>query len=218
MPSFLIRSFARKARPPGALLALTMVALLLSACTVVSERRSAQTLYDLGAPPSQSAASAPAGQRLPAVVMGDISVPAWLDSTRMFYRLEYDNPQEARTYAQARWTAPPSRLLLQRLKTRLSQAGMPVLGSSDGAVGLASLRLEADDFSQVFPSLDKSSARVVVRASVVLDRKLVAQKTLTATAPAASADAAGGVQALAQAADAVAADLIAWLASLPLPR
>jgi cholesterol transport system auxiliary component len=136
----------------------------------------------------------------------------------MVYRLNYDNPQEARTYARARWTMSPSRQLQQRIKSRLAQSGIAVLGSSDGATSLPVLRIDADDFSQVFESGSQSNARVVLRASVLLDRKLLAQKSFAASVPAASSDAGGGVRALVAASDAVIADMVIWLNSLNLPR
>lgn len=191
----------------------------LAACTSVSDRRDPQALYDLGVPASASTAQAGAtGPRFAPLAVADISVPSWMDSTRIFYRLDYDNPLQARSYSQARWTMPPSRLFLQRLKTRLAQAGVPVLGASDGAIGVAQLRIDADDFSQVFESATKSSARIALRVSLLQDRKLVAQKSFIAVAPANSPDAAGGVLALAAASDALAADLTAWLSTLPLAR
>jgi cholesterol transport system auxiliary component len=50
---------------------------------------------------------------------------------------------------------------------------------------------------------------------VFRSHKLVDQKTFSRSAASPSADAAGGARALADASDAVAADVLAWLAALP---
>jgi cholesterol transport system auxiliary component len=47
---------------------------------------------------------------------------------------------------------------------------------------------------------------------------LVDQRSFARTTPAGSADAAGGARALAASTDAVAADIVAWLGTLDLPR
>lgn len=197
--------------------AAAMLLLMLSACSTV-ERRQTQPQYDLGYPAARAAAATPARSSLVPVSVSEISAPSWMDSTRMYYRLDYDDPLEAHTYAQARWTMAPSRLFLQRLKARVSEAGGGVLGGGDGAVGVPRLRIEADDFSQVFSAPKVSTARVAMRVSVLKERKLVAQRTFTASAPAPTPDAAGGVHALALASDAMIADMIAWLSTLPLTR
>jgi cholesterol transport system auxiliary component len=75
--------------------------------------------------------------------------------------------------------------------------------------------LEADEFSQNFDSATRSSASVSLRASVFRNHKLVDQRTFSRRSQADSADAPGGARALATASDAVAADILAWLATLP---
>jgi cholesterol transport system auxiliary component len=56
---------------------------------------------------------------------------------------------------------------------------------------------------------------VVLRASLFQGHKLIDQKTFARKTAAASADAAGGARALAASTDAIAADIVAWLATLP---
>ena len=58
----------------------------------------------------------------------------------------------------------------------------------------------------------------MLRASLFNQHKLIDQKTFSRQIPAASNDAAGGARALAAATDAVAADINAWLATLPKPK
>lgn len=201
---------------PARLLMLALPVLLLLGGCAVGDKRDEQTLYDLG--PLPAASATPAGKRFPALAVAEISAPAWMDSSRMVYRLHYDNPLEARTYAQARWTMAPSRLLLQRVKAGLAQSGIAVLSTGDGAAELPQLRIDVDDFSQIFESGANNHARVMLRASVLQDRRLLAQRSFTAKAKAPSADAAGGVRALADASDLAIRDMILWLNSLPPAR
>jgi cholesterol transport system auxiliary component len=110
----------------------------------------------------------------------------------------------------------PAQLFAQRLKSRMSQAGGTLLSASDGATGIPLLHLDADEISQVFDSPERSSGLVAMRLSVLNGRRLLGQKSFVRRMPAASADAAGGVEAIAVASDAVIADMLQWLASLDL--
>lgn len=176
-------------------------------------RPEAATMYDFG--PARIAATAPLPS-LPPISIAEFQVPAWLDSTMIFFRLNYANDQQVRPYAQTRWTMTPAQLLAQRLKSRIAQAGGIALSAADGATNVPMLRIEADDFTQAFETPEKSSGRVALRASVFKGRTLVAQKTVMKSAPASSPDAAGGASALAAASDAAIVELIVWLGTLPL--
>jgi cholesterol transport system auxiliary component len=186
------------------------LALALSGCVSKAPR---PTLYDFGPLPSQAAD--PAAVPLAALVIADANGPAWMDSERMYYRLLYSDAQQARPYAQNRWNGAPLQLLTQRLKSRMGQAGVKVLSPSDAAAGVPLLHIEVDDFSQNFDSQTASSGRITLRASVLRQHRLIDQKTFSRSRPAATADAAGGAAALAAASDAIAADMLSWLASLP---
>lgn len=200
----------------------------LSGCAT---RTDSTTLYDLGplrAEPignetagtaAGTTAGAPvAAPRLPALSVAEVNAPAWLDSPLMFFRLNYANDQQPRAYANSRWTMAPTQLFGQRLKSRLAQAGGIVLPATDGAANVPLLRVEADDFTQTFDSPAHSSAQIALRATVFNARTMTAQKTFVKQVAAPSADAAGGARALAEASDALIADMIAWLAALPLPK
>jgi cholesterol transport system auxiliary component len=188
-----------------------IIALLsLAAC---ASKAPAPAVYDLGPlPPMPAPAQAVA---MPALVVADVSGPASLDSNRMVYRLLYADAQQARPYAHNNWSVTPLQLLSQRLKGRIAQSGVKVLSTTDAAVGLPLLRLEADDFSQHFDNATHSTGQVSLRASLFRNHKLVDQRTFTRSTEAPSADAAGGARALAASTDAIAADIVAWLAALP---
>ncbi|WUR13538.1 ABC-type transport auxiliary lipoprotein family protein [[Empedobacter] haloabium] len=189
-------------------------AALIAGCA--SSKGPNQTSYDFGPIGTPAATqAAPATSAFPALVVADVTGPAMLDNQRMFYRLLYADAQQSRPYAYNQWSATPLQLLSQRLKARIAQGGIKVLSTTDASGGVPLLRLEADEFSQNFDSVTQSSATITLRASVFRSHRLVDQRTFTRTLPASSADAPGGARALAAASDAVAADILAWLATLP---
>jgi len=163
----------------------------------------------LGAPVAQ-VTQAP----LAAIVVMDVTGSPALENERMMYRLNYADPLQARTYANSRWSANPLILVTQRLKARLAQAGVKVLSATDTTTDVPILRVELDDFSHAFASTAQSEGQLVLRASVFRGHSLLDQKTISRASPAPSADAAGGVRALAASTDAAAADIIAWLAGM----
>jgi len=192
-------------------IAVASMAILLGAC---ASKGPTTAQYDFGPLPAAAAAlAAPV-----AIIIADVSGPASLDSERMHYRLLYADARQSRPYAYNQWTSTPLQLLTQRMKARIAQAGVKVLSTTDAAASTNLLRMEVEDFAQNFDSAASSSGVVRLRASVFRSHKLVDQKTFTRSAPAPSADAAGGARALADAADAVAADVLAWLAALPPPQ
>ena len=195
----------------AALVAATAITLLLGAC---ASKGQSTAQYDLG-PLLQ--ADAPAAAGLGAIIVADVAGPAALDTERMQYRLLYADARQSRPYAYNQWTATPLQLLTQRMKARIAQAGVKVLSTTDAAASPTVLRMELNDFAQNFDSATSSAGVVSLRASVFRSHQLVDQKTFARSVPAPSADAAGGARALADASDAVAADVLAWLATLPRP-
>lgn len=195
---------------------IAVFSLALGGCASVRKGPAPDAAYDLGTLSGKQPVTS--SLNLPPLSVAQASAPAWLDSTRMFYRLAYENDQQPRLYSNSRWNTPPAQLFEQRLKTRLGQAGGQVLSASYGAMRLPLLYLEIDEFNQVFENPTQSSAHVTVRAAVLQNRILTDQKTFMKKVPAPTPDATGGVEALAQASDAVIADIMTWLAQLPLKR
>lgn len=197
-------------RIPGA--AALLVTLLLAGCASSSKSTANNSQFDfgpLGAPAAQMA-QAP----LAAVVVMDVTGSPALENERMMYRLNYADPLQARTYANSRWSANPLILVTQRIKARLAQSGVKVLSATDTMNNVPILRIELDDFSHAFASAGQSEGQVVLRASVFRGHTLLDQRTISRATPAPSADAAGGVRALAASTDAAAADIAAWLAGI----
>jgi cholesterol transport system auxiliary component len=109
----------------------------------------------------------------------------------------------------------------QRLREQLARE-RPVLDLGEGAAlarGSGAmpriLRLELEEFSQFFESQTQSWGLLRLRATLMENtpagEKLLAQRTLVVRQPAPSADAPGGVRALAAATDAAAGEIGQWL-------
>lgn len=197
--------------------AMAAMAATLGACASKGQP-SAQ--YDFGPLPAAPAGAgtnvgANVGANIGAIIVADVTGPAALETERMHYRLLYADARQSRPFAYNQWVSTPAQLLTQRMKARLSQAGVKVLSTTDAAASATVLRMEVEDFAQNFDSATSSQGVVRLRASVFRNHRLVDQKAFSASSGAPSADAAGGARALADASDAVAADLITWLAALP---
>ncbi|MGC7404607.1 ABC-type transport auxiliary lipoprotein family protein [Pandoraea pneumonica] len=201
----------------GALRTLLLAAgaaALVAGCATSSPSASL-TRFDLGPPtmPAASDASRPT-QLSPLKVV--VNAPNWLDSDLIYYRLPASDGDQARVYANSRWLASPARLFGDRLRVALA-VDRPVLAAGDPTAAPA-LRVELDEFAQYFDSATTSRGVVQIRATLFDGPKLLAQTTLRAQAPAATADAAGGARALAVASDAVQTQLVQWLAGrVPTP-
>src|SRR5690606_16863205 len=115
-----------------------------------------------------------------------------------------------RPYAHSRWTAPPGELIEQRLRHVLGEAaGNRFSMAADGLATDYVLRVHLAAFEQIVDS--ERSARALARILARLarsDRRRGARRVFEAIVPCPSVDAAGGVQALKAAADAVIADMI----------
>jgi cholesterol transport system auxiliary component len=197
-------------------LALAVMAALLGAC---ASKGMPTSQFDFGPLPALSTAAAPASaSNIGAIIVADVTGPAALDTERMQYRLLYADARQSKPYAYNQWTSTPTQLLTQRMKARLAQAGVKVLATTDAAASATVLRMEVQDFAQNFDTATASNGVLSLRASVFRSHKLVDQKTFSRSVPAPSADAAGGARALADASDAVAADVLSWLAALPPSR
>ena len=103
----------------------------------------------------------------------------------------------------------PAQLVGQRARQRLAQFAN-VLASGDTAQEMT-LKLELDEFSQVFDAADSSRGIVQLRASLIAGGRLLAQRSFAMQRPASSASAAGGVRALGSATDALLDELAAWV-------
>lgn len=181
-------------------------------------------LYDFG---PGAVAPAPTDRRapLPPLALADVESTGLPEgSNAVLYRLAYADGQQLRPYSQARWSQPPAQLVQQRLREQLGQR-RAILKADDGAAQARDpaqggklplvLRVELEEFSHLFTSPTDSSGVVRLRSTVVeltpAGESLRGQRVFIAQQPARSADAAGGVAALADASGRVAQELAAWV-------
>jgi cholesterol transport system auxiliary component len=176
------------------------LAVALTACSVVPPAPPLPALFDFGIAP---ALAAPAGA--PGTVQ--VSAPPWLDGTAMLYRLAYGDASRLASYRDSRWAAPPAALLQERLKQRLARAA--------GAGSASTLRVEVEEFCQVFETPTSSRATVRVRAALLEagTGRVLRQQAFAEEVAATTADAPGGARALVQASDAALARVIDWAAA-----
>jgi cholesterol transport system auxiliary component len=194
-----------------AILSVLLLAVLQSAC---ASRASAPALYDFG---PLGTSNNPADVRLPALNVAEVQTPAWLDGPMMFYRLNYANIQQAYPYAGSRWSMTPAQLLGQRLKARIAQAGGTVLSPQDGVAQLPVLKVDADEFIQIFSTPNASTSVLNARASLFQGSHLIGQRQFSQQINAPTPDAAGGARAMANASDALIGDMLHWIAEIKLP-
>jgi cholesterol transport system auxiliary component len=199
---------------------LLVLPLIFAGCALQSSQVRSVVVYDFG-PGLQTSAAPSAANRLPALALEVMESNPALDSTAIFYRLAYVDSQKIQPYALARWSMTPTQLLRQRLRQHFGQRrallgpGEKLQGSTEAPV---LLQLELDEFSHVFEASDRSFGLIRLRATLTQPApkgaKWLAQRSFVTQREAPSADASGGVQALAAAADAAAQELDLWLQAL----
>jgi cholesterol transport system auxiliary component len=215
----LIATCARPMRAAGRFAGYFVLGALLAACAGIVDKPVPRTLYDFG--PGLST-PAPARQgSLPPVVLSDIDAAGALDGTAVLYRLGYADANQLRPYAQARWSAPPPQLVRQRLRELLGRDRVVLNPGESAALAREGgslprvLRIELEEFSHLFESPAQSVGllrmRVTLMENTAGGEKLLAQRSVVVRRPAATADAPGGVRALAAATDAAAEDIGQWL-------
>ena len=231
-PQNAIKSIAACAHQSCARTVFSLMAIvgLVAGCSVIDKPTRA-TMYDFGPGELSTQTAAPSSpgaplSALPPLAIADISTAGGaLDNQAVLYRLGYTDAQELRPYSQARWSMPPAQLVRQRMRELLSQRRV-VLTAREGVAlnrsqnaNLQMLRLELEEFSQLFSTPDASMGLIRLHATLVditpAGERLVAQRSVVVQRPATSADATGGVRALTQATDAAIEALDQWLQQMP---
>ncbi len=202
---------------------LLILALGLGACTALPQPPARADVYDFGPGPMAAAPPGQGARQLPIVLLDVAASGLPEGSSALRYRLAYANAQQPHPYSQARWSQPPAQLLTQALRERLGERrtvlGQASLGQSlaDGALPDV-LRVELEEFSQVFSAPQASAALVRLRATLSRPtaggEQVRAQQLFVVQRPAATQDAAGGARALADAAAQAAGQVQEWLAQV----
>lgn len=192
----------------------------VSGCALV-DKPLHPAVYDFG--PGMLTSAAPANaDSLGVVALSEVEAGSALDSTAVLYRLAYTDAQQLVPYAHARWSMAPAQLVRQRLREVLGQH-RTVLSPGDGNITAAQpplvLRVELEEFSQLFDAPNHSYGLVRLRATVVMGAasgdKLLGQRSFVAQRPAPTADAPGGVRALTAATGAAVDEIEQWLIRFP---
>jgi cholesterol transport system auxiliary component len=185
---------------------ISALSILLAAC---ASKPIPIKYYDFGT------ASKPVNQgpicSLPVIQLSDITASNASSSNLMLYRLLYADEQQIQAYANHRWNTTPVQLLTQRIKQELARRGVRLLDSGFNNLGFLQLRVEIEDFNQYFTDAAHSYAQIQVRASLIHDRKLVAQTMFQQQVNADSADAPSGAKAMRLATDELILNLTHWL-------
>lgn len=191
--------------------ALLLSLALLSACALGPRTQEAVVNYDFGLARTEKEAAPRLHQ---ALVVAEVGAPAWMDSVGIYYRLAYQDATRPRAYALSHWVMPPAALLGQRLRASVARANQAaVFTPADGARAAYALRLELEEFSQVFDAPQSSHAVLRLRATLIRERNVVAQRSFDIEQAAATPNAEGGVRALIAASDAAGEKLVDWLAA-----
>ena len=243
----LIATYEYRTRATGLFVTRTLalpVFLVLTGCSALPDKPTRPTVYDFG---PGAVVTQPSNRMapLPTVALDEVQASAALDSTAVLYRLAYADAQALKPYAQARWSMTPAQLLRQRLREHLGlhravlnsgEGSAPTAAGANGAAtaspttsptpntatSLAAtpilLRVELEEFSQLFDSATASTGLLRLRATAVQassrGEKLLGQRSIIVQRPAPSADAAGGVRALTAATDAAVEEIDQWLQQL----
>ena len=219
-----IKSIAKNARPVW-VNGVFLLIFTLSGCALPNKPVRA-TLYDFGPGPLSTPASTRQAM-LPALAIDEITTSGGsLENQAVLYRLGYADAQQLRPYSKARWSMPAAQLVRQRLLSRMGErravfnAGSSVaLNRIQGNALPLRLRLELEEFSQLFSAPDASVGLIRLRATLVditpAGEKLLGQRSIVVQRPASSADAPGGVRALTAGTDGAIEELDQWLQQMP---
>ena len=191
--------------------ALLLSLALLTGCALGPRTQEGMVNYDFGLPRTGREAQPRLQQDL---IVAAVTAPAWMDNSGIYYRLAYQDAARPQAYALSRWVMPPAALLGQRLRASIARANRAgVFTGADGVRAAYTLRLELEEFSQVFDAPGKSRALLRLRASLIRQRSVVAQQSFELEQAAATPNAEGGVRALIAASDAAGEKLVDWLAA-----
>ncbi|MFN3984287.1 MAG: ABC-type transport auxiliary lipoprotein family protein [Rhodocyclaceae bacterium] len=175
---------------------LAFSATLFAGCTSLITPPPELAVYDLG---HLSAGTTAAPAIVPAQI--EVRAPSWLASAAMQYRLEFESPAARQSFTESRWAASPAEMVQRQLAQALIAGG-----PRDGR---CRLRVELDEYVQVFDAPDRSAA--VLSATAVLlaarEERVLDSRRFDMRIAATSADARSGVlahrAAVAQFADAL---------------
>jgi cholesterol transport system auxiliary component len=190
---------------------LLAMAAIVGACAPIGPRGPEPVQYDLGVWTPASVTATPPSAQQDVIVIPEIDARGVIDGQRIVYRFAQAQSYEPRVYNESRWAQPPAEMLRIRLQQQLGLHYPVVLyGEWSGKEGWI-LLLTLEDFSQHFTSEQHSAGVVQLRATLLRNGEVLEQKLFHVEQVAGSANAAGAVQALAQASDIVVQQVSQWV-------
>lgn len=191
-----------------ALVAACLAVVSLAGCVGNPPRQGEAARHDLG--------EMPGVWHTPGFPVAALNVRAtsWLDTPALAYRLIYVDSLRRLVYADNRWVAPPAELIERFLRRRI------VFGQPDFSGPGCRLNLVLDELDQRFDSPQASQVVLEVRASLLprAGEVILSKRAFLIEKPAPTQDAAGGVAATREAAQALAGELAQWLGELVRER
>lgn len=191
------------------LLLAALASLPLQGCSILPKEPEPKTYFVLEAP----AETAPIFQSVisKALLLGASGGGIFVASPRIVFS---DSPGTRSYYQFSFWTEPPTLQFNRALIAKFdrSKAFSTVSRSSVAAIGDLQLNTEIQEFYQD-RSVEPATAKVVVTADLiaVTDRKILASRSFTESAPIGEDNAAGAVAALSKATDKLQNNLINWV-------
>lgn len=194
-----------------------LLAALLTGCSLTLTTPAPVQVYDLGPAPITTPHTFSLSQTFVRIM--EISAPIWLDTQAIQYRLAYHDPARIYIYANSRWAAPPAQLLTEHFRRFLASHDADGPDNDKRQTTPSTqylLKIELNEFAQVFSTQNDSHAVIQLRATLYEpDAHLpIALHSFTMTQPATTADAAGAVAAFIQASDNLLGELAQWLAAI----
>jgi len=197
-----------------------LLAACFSGCALV-DKPSRAMVYDFG-PGAPDAPVAKATDSLGVLALSEVEADSALDDKAVLYRLIYTDAQQLLPYAQARWSMAPAQLVRQRLREVLGLRRTvlsPGDGNLTGSKPVMVLRVQLEEFSQLFDAPGQSSGLVRLRATLVQaspgEDRLLGQRSFAVQRPAPTPDARGGVRALTAATNTAVEEIEQWLMQFP---
>ena len=214
-----MKTIAFNARAGGVKGLLVLAFLALAGCSTALQQVR-PSVYDFGPGALSTPTTAVNAKPAPStpLIIGEINATAALDSTAVQYRMAYTDALQLKPYSKARWSMAPADLIRQRLREQLGQSRTLLNPGEGGQSGLSApntLRVDLEEFSQLFESPDNSIGLLRMRVTLIQTQAngatRAAQRSIIVQRPAPSADAAGGVRALTDATDAAMQEVDDWL-------
>ena len=189
--------------------ALVLVLCVFSGCSLIASKAPPKTEFDFG-PEASGPSDSPALSEAQLVIF-DVSAPAWMDGTAMYYRLAYRNAAVPLGYAESEWVMPPAALLTERLRSNAAvHADGENLPVGVRRPSVCALHSELLEFEQIFDEPHRSHGALRLRATLECDG-VWAQRTFAVDRPAPTPNAAGAVTALVKCAEELERLLKEWV-------